>query len=615
MRLYSNCSLSRKGPLGTIWIAAYFHNRLKKHLVVETDISTSVDKILLDEIPVFTYRVLGYLLLGIVRIYSKKVNYLFHDCREVLIKVNDFTVSKKVYPRKEAISAPYLSITLPDKFELDAFDLEILEDSCGGGNVKPREEIMLEDAWENEGNKHYSLNKYHHEELDACLEIYSNGCTLVEEYVEDVLSPHMMEIDMLVSPSHNLSSLEASVEKLQGNQFPHEKYLDLEIFCEAEEPLDFGTQFDEEDNDVEQIKLLEMTLSDMGKYHVHTEGIATGPAGTSDESKFPYSSGQLLQTTKSCVQGCYPLAGSSDFNSYINAVATTPEFMVIPTPAKKEQAPNSRKRKFVCDEMIVLPNEVVRQSIHDSSSLVCKRRKAPHTALDTWKAYRISKLSQNFLEPLVSCISVELKSLFYKKSLKTPEPVEATEGPSKLEEVVGFETSSQSAEQKVISQEKYVNLSSSGRSADSSATTMLDQLGPITLVASIGKEPSPIEIQDLGLNLMDEMDGQSEPGKVDRASSIFLFSSSSESLLVGSPFIVCRAVASYLRKSFLNQKEQRQEEVVNLVPVLEGRTRKESSRLFYEILVLKTEGFVDVKQDNPYDDILVLTTPQIEATL
>jgi cohesin complex subunit SCC1 len=44
--------------------------------------------------------------------------------------------------------------------------------------------------------------------------------------------------------------------------------------------------------------------------------------------------------------------------------------------------------------------------------------------------------------------------------------------------------------------------------------------------------------------------------------------------------------ARYVYKSFLNQEKGREEEVVSLLQLLDGRTKKESARLFYEILVL-----------------------------
>lgn len=89
------------------------------------------DKILVDVVPVLAYRILGYILLGIVRIYSKKVEYLFDDCQKMMIKIKDFSVRKQFNADMEAFTAPCFSITLPKTFELDAFDLEALEDVSG----------------------------------------------------------------------------------------------------------------------------------------------------------------------------------------------------------------------------------------------------------------------------------------------------------------------------------------------------------------------------------------------------------------------------------------------------------------------------------------------------
>lgn len=90
----------------------------------------SSDKILLDEVPVVTYRILAFLLLGLVRIQSKKVDYLFQDCRNLLSELHHFFISKKSNTPIEIICAPrYSSITVPERFELDAFDLEIIETS------------------------------------------------------------------------------------------------------------------------------------------------------------------------------------------------------------------------------------------------------------------------------------------------------------------------------------------------------------------------------------------------------------------------------------------------------------------------------------------------------
>ncbi|CAH8277714.1 unnamed protein product [Arabidopsis lyrata] len=164
---YSQCLVSRKGPLGAIWVAAYFFKKLKKAQVKATHIPSSVDQILQKELDALTYRVLAYLLLGVVRIYSKKVDFLFDDCNKALIGVKEF-VAKEKNREKTGVSLPAsiecFSIALPERFELDAFDLGILED-FHGGNVKPHEDITLKDgSQEPESMDMYSMERFDMEE-------------------------------------------------------------------------------------------------------------------------------------------------------------------------------------------------------------------------------------------------------------------------------------------------------------------------------------------------------------------------------------------------------------------------------------------------------------------
>jgi len=73
---------------------------------------------------VVSYRVLGYLLLGIVRIYSRKVEYALDDCNEMLIKINKFVDYREDFAHVETLR---MSVSIPDRFELDAFELDVLE--------------------------------------------------------------------------------------------------------------------------------------------------------------------------------------------------------------------------------------------------------------------------------------------------------------------------------------------------------------------------------------------------------------------------------------------------------------------------------------------------------
>lgn len=83
---YSQIILAKKGPLGKIWLAAHWDKKLSKQQIFTADIQSSVDSIVNPQVPL-ALRVSGHLLLGVVRIYSRKVKYLFTDCSEALVKI------------------------------------------------------------------------------------------------------------------------------------------------------------------------------------------------------------------------------------------------------------------------------------------------------------------------------------------------------------------------------------------------------------------------------------------------------------------------------------------------------------------------------------------------
>ena len=84
---YSQIILAKKGPLGKVWLAAHWGDKkLGRQQIFSTDISASVDSIEHPTVPL-ALRVSGHLLLGVVRIYSRKVKYLMNDCHEAMVKI------------------------------------------------------------------------------------------------------------------------------------------------------------------------------------------------------------------------------------------------------------------------------------------------------------------------------------------------------------------------------------------------------------------------------------------------------------------------------------------------------------------------------------------------
>jgi cohesin complex subunit SCC1 len=87
---YSQFVLSKRGALAKVWLAAHWDARLNKAQILETDVASSVDSIVSTEVP-FALRMSGHLLLGVVRIYSRKVKYLLADAQDALVKIKMVT--------------------------------------------------------------------------------------------------------------------------------------------------------------------------------------------------------------------------------------------------------------------------------------------------------------------------------------------------------------------------------------------------------------------------------------------------------------------------------------------------------------------------------------------
>eukprot|EP00005_Dracoamoeba_jomungandri_P009776 CAMPEP_0174274052 /NCGR_PEP_ID=MMETSP0439-20130205/56771_1 /TAXON_ID=0 /ORGANISM="Stereomyxa ramosa, Strain Chinc5" /LENGTH=519 /DNA_ID=CAMNT_0015365609 /DNA_START=12 /DNA_END=1571 /DNA_ORIENTATION=- len=110
---FSQLVLAKKGPLGKVWLAAHWAKKLNKTDIYGTDLKDSIGKILEPKTPM-ALRMSGHLLLGVVRIYKRKVDYLFSDCNEALTKVKmAFRPGDVDLPQETLIAR---NITMPETF-------------------------------------------------------------------------------------------------------------------------------------------------------------------------------------------------------------------------------------------------------------------------------------------------------------------------------------------------------------------------------------------------------------------------------------------------------------------------------------------------------------------
>lgn len=86
MVFYAPQLLSKHGPLGIIWMASHMERQLKRQQISDASITFSVDTIINSDAPL-ALRLSGQLLLGLVRIYARKLNYLYRDCSDTVGKI------------------------------------------------------------------------------------------------------------------------------------------------------------------------------------------------------------------------------------------------------------------------------------------------------------------------------------------------------------------------------------------------------------------------------------------------------------------------------------------------------------------------------------------------
>ncbi|KXS21323.1 hypothetical protein M427DRAFT_130825 [Gonapodya prolifera JEL478] len=128
MAFFSEGIMSRRGPLARVWLAAHWEKKLTKPQVMQTSIETAADAITDSNEPL-TLRHSGQLLLGVVKIFSKKAIYLLNDCAEAIAKLKSaFKPGAVDLPDDHAVSAlNQITLQVGPGLGLTAADLRLGE--------------------------------------------------------------------------------------------------------------------------------------------------------------------------------------------------------------------------------------------------------------------------------------------------------------------------------------------------------------------------------------------------------------------------------------------------------------------------------------------------------
>ncbi|KAJ8899220.1 hypothetical protein K2173_012396 [Erythroxylum novogranatense] len=443
---YSQTFLARKGPLGTVWCAAHLQHRLKKSHYTSTDISSTVDRIMFPEVPI-ALRMSGHLLLGVVRIYSKKVDYLFHDCNVVLVGLRKAFSSIQVTLPENATTAKFESVTLPQRFDLDALDLDedIFAEGSPDNHLRSREEITLIDQIPIGRDAYVAIS------FDDDI-----GMLPTEEIPspmqEDILSPPSVDRD----PGFQETSVRYDAAQINEtdafqNSLQSDRTNVLTVAMDSgntdssnqTEFIDLGVIDDENPPDVEVMRSVIPDLSSTDippvspehQSHITDPDRFTDHATTEKEILSPILEETLASAGQSLPFQQPASAASQEapdvFDTHVSFGLKSPDLALRSSPQVQQPQRRPRKRKHFFDESTVLTNKFMKTALEGCHDLLRKRRETPSSALGVWKLKNNLRKEQVFLQPLITGLCADICNLYEKGSISskphlTLEPV-ATE--------------------------------------------------------------------------------------------------------------------------------------------------------------------------------------------
>ncbi|XBH93459.1 hypothetical protein VPH35_084369 [Triticum aestivum] len=601
---YSHSVLARKSPLGTVWIAAHLERKAVNRTQIDgVDVPSYAESIMDPEVPI-ALRLSAHLLLGLVRIYSWKVNHLFQDCNRMLSAIRTAAALAPARPDidlpPDTDRDPFAAISLPATFSLDDWNLD--------------DAILLIESPDN-----------HRRAAD---EITLPG----EQYVMATLDED--------GPSPACRSLrfepDFSVDLPPRDSFHTNGHQDLpEILRRAPESVtritdDTGTDPMDEDPSPFMEKVTTplaicSSLSPVRGSSLPGKSIPDLPTGVShdpipmEEDEEPVGTGTLV-----------PAAA----------------FILEPSPPpvqgnKRKRAQNNAQENPRIDEIVVLSND-------DMSH-------CPHTALDTWRFNRIRQKDSLLSEPLVQGMCTDLQKACERNyprvsdsdadadaanigdgdapprtadthepephvtpmSSQEPEPHVTPMSPPNGEAtpfdhsaVENPRFSSPQMDLFTVREEDdspFIKTPRSGLGGTSATAT-----GSYATPGQNTRESDPNGSQfPFGDDYLDE-DMPEIPGLMNTPS----VASSADTGATGLSSMSSRTrAAAKFYKGMMSSatSEDQQRGKFSLSIILDGRTRKQAASMFFETLALKSYDYIDVCQEEAYGDISVSVRPSLSS--
>ncbi|KAI5802079.1 Rec8 like protein-domain-containing protein [Pyronema domesticum] len=336
---YSDVLLSKTGPLARVWLSANLERKLSKTHILQSNIQNSVEEIVKHDQAPMALRLSGQLLLGVVRIYSRKTRYLLEDCNESLMKIKMAFRPGNVDLPAGAISHTSAQLTLPDAItEMDLLLPDpTLEFDLGN---------LLDDLPAQPGHQRKNADIT----LDSGSFISSMGQARAYDHDEDLqLEEDLLDIDIGEDRDIGVENLLGGSDSMEiGRDAPLARDIAEDLFDQSRMSLDLG---------------LDTPKRQLSEPEAEAAAAATPKPAAREAS--PASTARPSESRQATLE---PAAEPNDTTFQMDA-----EDLRMPSEEVETahaRATNPRKRKLIIDAITNLKTSDIRQQQEDRSNIV-----------------------------------------------------------------------------------------------------------------------------------------------------------------------------------------------------------------------------------------------------
>lgn len=671
---YASFVLNKKGPLARIWLAAHWDKKLTKAHVFETNIDSSVEAILKPKVKM-ALRTSGHLLLGVVRIYSRKAKYLLADCNEAFVKIKMAFRPGVVDLPEENREAAVAAITLQENFHDFETTLADLEDinvqaQFSVNQSRPEEITMREDLGSITlmGDDGFGDVGFDDREILPDDDNMDDGL-----YKSSDLDPPK-EVHHPQSPADKEKSMDIDLPPPVVEDGFGDGFMDDDDGCDEDNDDNFG-DIDQDffaQNFMGTGGLFEdpPALSSVNGGQDASEAAAASPKRDEHEKKSTGGEADAEDTVPLQAAAAGTSAVSSTMGEQTTLVHNEEEaFALEPldiTTVPGTERRGKRKRKLIVDEQKGIPSETMKLQLSDTSDIVSALDLAPPTKkLMLWK--ETGGVEKVFVLPGRPIISKVLTKLFTRNLVCRPVSDDFEPGSSKIDLDMAPEIARENERNSTLIDaskqidmstiiEESVNVTEASIAVEPSNVTDVSLSGPPPKKSRTRhEEPAEIshrseEIASVNQSMFDQLPDitlqpPEDPTNIEATINPLLDDGppSVAPFSVAPPSVAPQSVAPGMtfddleleqdaeqmpenaeqeEKRWSKRTQQMQQifeqaftfsDTLSFKEMARNHNRKQAASRFYTLLVLKKHQAISIKQEEAFGDILISRGPNFGA--